>query len=324
MINAVTLPPGGATLSFDTNQDTEQDFDFANVDISADGVNFTTLASFSGTFVGTRFINISGFAGGPIRVRFRMTSDLAVPAPGWYVENIRISSDDFRTIADLAPAATSLPITARTNGTYTYRVAALFANTGGEPSVTGPYSNLQCVTVTQPIAVTGVVSRKVHNGVAHDVALPLTSSVGIEPRSGGANGSYQVIFRFPGAVTVGSATATSESGGAGVAGAPVTSADGMEVTVNLTGVSNAQRLRVNLVGVNNGTNTGNVGVTLGVLTGDVNGDTVVNTGDTVQTRSRSGQVTDSTNFRNDVNLDGTINSGDTTVVRNNAGGGIAP
>jgi hypothetical protein len=174
MIAAVNLPPGGATLSFDTNQDTEQDFDFANVDVSADGVNFTTVASFSGTFVGTRFINISGFAGGPIRVRFRMTSDLAVPAPGWYVENIRISSDDFRTIADLPPTATSLPITARTDGTYTYRVAGLFAN-GTEPPVTGPYSNLQCVVVNQPLDLSDAVSRKLHNGVAYDVALPATS-----------------------------------------------------------------------------------------------------------------------------------------------------
>jgi hypothetical protein len=197
-------------------------------------------------------------------------------------------------------------------------------NTGGGGSVTGPYSNLQCVNVNQPLDLSGVVSRKVHNGVAHDVALPLTSSVGIEPRVGGATGSYQVVFRFPAPVTATAATATSESGGSGVASAPVRSADGTEITVNLTGVSNAQRLRVNLEGVNNGATTGNVGVTLGVLTGDVNGDGVVNTGDTVQTRSRSGQVTDGTNFRNDVNLDGTINSGDSTVVRNNAGAGIAP
>jgi hypothetical protein len=217
MVNAVNLPPGGATLSFDTNQDTEQDFDFANVDISADGVNFTTVASFSGTFVGRRFINISGFAGGPIKVRFRMTSDLAVSAPGWYVENIRVSSDDFRTIADLGPTETSLPITARTDGTYTYRVAGLFMNTGGEPSVTGPYSNLQCVTVNQPLDLSGAVSRKLHNGVAYDVPLPATESVGIEPRTGGATGDYQVIFRFPSAVnsTGYTATATSETGGTG-------------------------------------------------------------------------------------------------------------
>jgi hypothetical protein len=325
MRNAVTLPPGGATLSFDTNQDTEQDFDFANVDISTDGVNFTTVASFSGTFVGTRIINISGFAGQSIRVRFRLTSDLVVSAPGWYVENIRISSDDFRTVADLGPTATSLPITARTNGTYTYRIAGLFSNTGaGEPTVTGPYSNLQCVTVAQPIAVSGAVSRKLHNGVPHDVNLPLPGAAGIEPRTAGASGSYQVIFRFPGPVTVTGASASSESGGTGVAGAPIRSADGMEITVNLTGVSNAQRLRVDLLGVNNGTNTGNVGATFGILTGDVTGDGVVNSGDTLQARNRSGQLTDSSNFRNDVNLDGTINSGDATVVRNNAGTGIAP
>jgi hypothetical protein len=284
-----------------------------------------TVASFSGTFVGARFINISGFAGGPIRVRFRMTSDLVVSAPGWYVENIRISSDDFRTIAGSGANGDNLCRSpGRTNGRYTYRVAACRQHQQRRATVTGPYSNLQCVTVNQPLDLSGVVSRKLHNGVAHDVALPLTSSVGIEPRTAGTGGTYQVIFRFPGPVTVTGATATSESGGTGAASVPVSSADGTEVTVDLTGVSNAQRLRVNLVGVSNGTNTGNVGVTLGVLTGDVNGDGVVNSGDTLQTRNRSGQLTDGNNFRNDVNLDGTVNSGDATVVRNNAGSGIAP
>ena len=38
-------------------------------------------------------------------------------------------------------------------------------------------------------------------------------------------------------------------------------------------------------------------------------------GDALQTRNRSGQATDETNFRSDVNADGFVNSGDTTVVR---------
>ena len=41
----------------------------------------------------------------------------------------------------------------------------------------------------------------------------------------------------------------------------------------------------------------------------------VNSGDSLQTRNRSGQVTDATNFRSDVNVDGTVNSGDSFIVR---------
>ncbi len=58
------------------------------------------------------------------------------------------------------------------------------------------------------------------------------------------------------------------------------------------------------------------------LVGDTNGNGMVNAGDTLQTRSRGGQGTDSTNFRSDVNLDGSVNSGDTTVVRSHSGNSV--
>jgi hypothetical protein len=151
MVGSVVLPPGGATLSFDTFQSTEEGFDFTNVDVSSDGVNFNTIASFSGLFSGTRFLDLTAYAGQTIKIRFRMTSDLAVPDVGWYVENIRVSSDDFRAIANLPAGSTSLNISGRFNGTYFYRVAAIFNNPAPtEPgtTVTGPYSNVRCVTVT--------------------------------------------------------------------------------------------------------------------------------------------------------------------------------
>jgi hypothetical protein len=91
------------------------------------------------------------------------------------------------------------------------------------------------------------------------------------------------------------------------------------VTVNLTGVTNAQRITVTLLGVNNGTSTGNVGAQMGLLIGDTNGDRFVNSGDSLQTRNRSGQAIDGTNFRSDVNVDGFINSGDAFIVRARSG-----
>jgi hypothetical protein len=65
--------------------------------------------------------------------------------------------------------------------------------------------------------------------------------------------------------------------------------------------------------------TSDVSIPMGVLLGDSNGDRFVNAGDALQTRSRSGQGTDATNFRSDVNADGFINSGDTTAVRSRSG-----
>jgi hypothetical protein len=152
MTNTVTLPAGGATLSFTTTQDLENDFDKAFVEVSTDGGNsFVVVATYGNDFVGARNIDISAFAGQGIRVRFRLSSDLLNgdhdPAPlGWWVEDIRISSDDFRTIAELGSSDTSLDITGRTNATYFYRVAGLF-NTA-EGAAPGPYSNTHCVTVS--------------------------------------------------------------------------------------------------------------------------------------------------------------------------------
>ena len=54
---------------------------------------------------------------------------------------------------------------------------------------------------------------------------------------------------------------------------------GSQVTINLTSVSNAQTLTINLIGVSDGTNTGNISVPMSVLLADVNGSGRVDSGD---------------------------------------------
>jgi hypothetical protein len=143
----ITLPAGqGATLSFLTNQSTEQDFDFMNVEISNNGgVTYNTLGSFSGVFAGTREFDISPYAGSTVRVRFRMVSDLLVTDVGTYIENIRVTTSNFTTLADVGPSPLNFPVSGRTSGTRFYRIAGLFSSSGG--TVVGPYSNSRCVTV---------------------------------------------------------------------------------------------------------------------------------------------------------------------------------
>ena len=153
-----------------------------------------------------------------------------------------------------------------------------------------------------------------HNGTPRDINLPLTGNSGIECRSGGGTNDYDVIFTFASSVTFDSATVTGVGTVSGSSGNGTTT-----VTVNLTGVTNAQWITITLVGLNDGTSTGDFGVRMGVLVGDSNGDGLVNVGDTLQTRNRSGQVPDATNFRSDVNVDGFINIGDTIVIRARSG-----
>ncbi len=165
---------------------------------------------------------------------------------------------------------------------------------------------------TVPTALTAV-SRKTHGGAGtFDINLPLFGNVGIECRN--SAGAHTIVVTFATSVTVGGATVTS---GTGVAGSP--SVSGSQVTVNLTGVTNAQRLTLTLNNVNDGTSSGDVPISMGVLAGDTNGNSSVNASDVSQTKGQLGNGVSAANFRNDVNVNGTLNASDTAIVKANLG-----
>jgi uncharacterized delta-60 repeat protein len=168
--------------------------------------------------------------------------------------------------------------------------------------------------------LTSAFSRKVHGAAGtFDVPLPLTGNVGIECRSGGATNDYQMIFNFANPVTVGSAAVTSGTGSVSSF-----SVSGSQVTVNLTGVTNVQRITVTLINVNDGTHMGNVPVSMGVLVGDVNNNAVVNASDVSLTKSQVGVPVSGTNFREDVNANGTISATDVALVKSKVGTALPP
>lgn len=170
---------------------------------------------------------------------------------------------------------------------------------------------------------TRVVSRKSHgNAGAFDLPLPLTGPSAVESRSGGASGSYQIVFTFPAAVTFsGASVAPGAGGSAMLAGTPTSSADGTEITIDLTGVTNAQKIAVTLAGVNGVTD---LIVPLRILVGDTNHDGMVNSGDALLVRTNSGAVLSQGTFASDLNADGSINSGDAFLARKNSGTAVAP
>src|SRR3984893_13507428 len=171
--------------------------------------------------------------------------------------------------------------------------------------------------VFDPLLVSAV-SRKTHGAAGtYDVDLMPPSS-GIECRSGGANGDYQIVVTFAAPVTLSSASAVPASGGtASVSGPP--SISGNQVTINLTNVSNAQRFNINLLGVNDGTTTRDISVPMAVLIGDTNADAFTDAIDTSQTKSQSGNAVTATNFREDVNVDGFIDAVDAALVKSKSG-----
>jgi hypothetical protein len=172
-----------------------------------------------------------------------------------------------------------------------------------------------------PVQLTGVVSRKVHGSAGpFDVDLPLTGNPGIECRSGGANGDYTMIFTFASLLTnVGSASVTSGNGL--VTTSNIDSGDAHNYIINVTGVTNAQVLKVGLTNVSDSASdfSSVISASMGVLIGDTTGDGFVNSADISQTKSQSGNAVTASNFREDLNTDGFINSADISLVKSKSG-----
>ncbi len=183
----------------------------------------------------------------------------------------------------------------------------------GSPAAT--YTVVGNTTCSVPPVPTSAVSRKTHTGVGDfDVPLPLIGTHGIECRTGGASGVHKVVVTFPLPVTVSSVGVTSGTGSVSS-----TTVAGNQVTVNLTGVTNAQVITITLFGVNDGTNAGDVSVPMSVLLGDTNANGSVNSSDISQTKVQSGTAASMSNFREDVTINGLINSSDVSTVKVQSG-----
>jgi hypothetical protein len=170
--------------------------------------------------------------------------------------------------------------------------------------------------LTAPVAA-GAASRKMHGDTAYDVQLPITGTPGIEPRSGGASGAHQIVVSFATPVTAGGAALASGTGT--VSNVAV---NGSKVTVNLTGVANAQTLRVRLNNVNDGLRAGDVDVPFSTLVGDVTGNGIVNASDVAATKSAAGQAVTAENFRADVTPNGSVNASDIGLVKSQSGAAL--
>ena len=266
------------------------------------GAGFTSLDSFAPV------INDNGL------VAFRGNDNQATPrnsvfvSDGVTVQRIAGVGDILQT--DLGPREVGFlmgGVDINNSGAVSFGVQFTSASGGGGNAVYVAYVRVVPV---------GAVSRKMHGALGpFDVNLPLTGDVGVEPRQGsGANfNNHQVVVNFGTPVTFASAAVTS-----GSAAVDSTSISGNEVIINLRDVANAQRLQITLVNVNNGSNTSDVVIPMGVLAGDVNGNGSVTTSDISQVKAQAG-TTGPSNFRSDVVANGTVNATDISIVKARAG-----
>ena len=193
--------------------------------------------------------------------------------------------------------------------------------TYNDPSIVPPTgsdrSDIGAVELPPGVQPSNAASHKTH-GLAGDKAidLPLTGTPGIECRSGGVTNDYQVILNFAGPVSFTSPAVVTSGSGSVVSG---TGNGTNQITLNLTGVTNAQIITLALFDANDGANSGDVGVRMGVLVGDATGSATVNSTDVSQTKLRSGQAASAANFRSDFNASGTINATDVSTVKIRSG-----
>jgi|GEM_PF-3508004 len=165
------------------------------------------------------------------------------------------------------------------------------------------------------VQLTGAVSRKVHGAAGtFDMPLPLTGAPGIECRMGQGTNSDQhqvvLLFAVP-VVSFNSAAVTAGTGNVSSTSGSGTSA----ITVNLSGVSNAQWITITLFGVNDGTNMTDVSVNMGVLLADVDASGRVDSNDVFQVRQQTLQTITVSNFREDIDTSGRIDTNDVFIAR---------
>jgi hypothetical protein len=171
-----------------------------------------------------------------------------------------------------------------------------------------------------------VVSRKTHGSSGDfDIALPLAGTPGIECRSGGpSTGNHTLIYTLdrnlvvPGTATV----AVSPSGSGTATAGPAAN----QVTVNLTGIPNAQHVLVTLNGVQDsaGASLNNLVVRMDVLLGDVDGTGRVDGNDVSAVQSHTRQTTASGNYRYDVDVSSRIDGNDVSATQAQTRTGLPP
>ncbi|MEY2546244.1 MAG: hypothetical protein QOG48_1361, partial [Verrucomicrobiota bacterium] len=168
---------------------------------------------------------------------------------------------------------------------------------------------------TPGIYLTSAASRISHSGVSFDINLPLYG-IGIECRSGGSAGNYTLVLNFGNPVANYDAI-TLTSGTGAISNRAII---GGALVVNLSGVTNAQRIAVTFTNVRDSVgNAASFTLNAGILIGDTTGDGNANSADIAQTKSKSGQSVDSANFRADVTTDGNLNSADIALVKSKSG-----
>lgn len=257
--------------------------------------------------------------------QFYGPSSVAVDAAG----NVYVADNGNGTIRKITPAAvvTTLAGLARTfesvDGTGSVArfqaMDSIAVDSAGQLYLT---ANQTVRIGGAPVTLTeakAVITDQGFSGML-PINLALAGEPAVECRSGNEIGAHSLVFTFIRNILTADVSVTSGVGRP--VGNPAISAN--QLSVNLTGVANAQMLTISLSRIVDmqGQSLPDANVTLGFLLGDTNGDTVVNASDVSQTKARVGQRLTEANFRSDVDADSAIKRRDADLVSSQLGNAI--
>lgn len=151
MVEQVTVPAGGANLTFETLYETEAFFDYGIVQVSTDnGETWTSLANantttqtdtgppISDNLPGlhgnsgggaqpewvTETFDLSAYAGRDILLSFRYLTDAGFALPGWWIDNVRVGTQLISDGTDLAEWQTATQVNPIEVAGFTVQVVA--------------------------------------------------------------------------------------------------------------------------------------------------------------------------------------------------------
>jgi hypothetical protein len=298
---AFSVPATGATLRFRHKFSFDAGYDGGVLEIkigTSPVAQFQDWIEAGGTFSANGYNDvIDGTYGNPI------VNPVDGTRPAW----TNSSNGYITTVASFPPSASGQMVQLR------FRMGSdtLAGGAGWEVDGIAVNPHFSCCSG----APLSAISQKTH-GLAgtRNIDLPLAGPVGIECRAGQpVAGAHTIVVTFPNSSSISSVASATCAGNAAT-----TSISGNQVTVNCTGVPNAQTIAINLVGVNDGVSVGDVSIPMGVLLGDVNASRRTDAGDVTAVRNQTVSIpsTSPSSFRADVNVSGRIDAGDVTATRN--------
>ncbi len=155
--------------------------------------------------------------------------------------------------------------------------------------------------------------------VLHSAAVNRPERVEDRVGNGGVAGTHTIVLSYPTSPAGATASVIADNPSNGTGSVSSVTFSGNDMLVDLTNVSDQQKLTLSVSG-------GSVSpavVPIGFLVGDVNGSRSVTSTDVGQTKlATSPGTVDGTNFRADVNVNGMITSTDIGIVKSASGGTV--